>query len=141
MSRYSIGQVAEAAGLAPSALRYYERIGLLPRPTRYGGHRRYSSDVFARLAIIQLCKQLGFDLTEVKTVVDGMTKGDRSTRRFRRLATEKLPGVEEAIAKAELVRDLLQKAAACQCLTLDECAARAAEAGLLACPPPSTRSP
>lgn len=63
MSEYSIGQVANAAGIAASAIRYYEKVGLIPGPGRKSGHRRYSRDVFARLALIHLCKQLGFERT------------------------------------------------------------------------------
>lgn len=137
MSEFSIGQVASVVGIAPSAIRYYEKMGLIPGPSRRSGHRRYSQDIFSRLALIHLCKQLGFELTEVKTVLDGLTKGDRSTKQFKKLAEQKLPKVEEAIAQAQLMRDLLLKATSCSCPTLDECADRAKKAGLLACPPDS----
>lgn len=66
MSEYSIGQVSAAAKIAPSAIRYYEKLGLLPSPKRRSGQRRYSREVFTRLALIQLCKQLDFELAEVK---------------------------------------------------------------------------
>lgn len=135
MSTYSIGQVAAAAGVATSAIRYYEKLGLISKPARRSGQRRYSAEVFSRLSLIHLCKQLGFDLTEVKTVLDGLTKGDRSTQRFKKLAERKLPQVEESIAQAQLVRALLKQATACVCPTLDECAKRAERAGYLACPP------
>jgi len=82
-----------------------------------------------------MCKQLGFELTEVKVVLDGLTKGDRSTKRFKQLAAEKLPKVEEAVAQAQLMRDLLIQATTCACPSLDDCASRAERAGLLACPP------
>lgn len=137
MSEYSIGQVANAAGIAASAIRYYEKVGLIPVPGRKSGHRRYSRDVFARLALIHLCKQLGFGLTEVKTLLDGVIKGDRSTKPFRQLAAQKLPKVEESIAQAQLMRDLLVQATTCGCPSLDECAARAQKIGMLACPPVS----
>jgi MerR family transcriptional regulator, redox-sensitive transcriptional activator SoxR len=135
MSEYSIGQVANAAGIAASAIRYYEKIGLIPGPGRKSGHRRYSREVFSRLTLIQLCKQLGFDLAEVKTLLDGVARGDRSTKPFRQLAAKKLPKVEESIAQAQLMRDLLVQATTCACPSLDECAARAQEIGMLACPP------
>jgi MerR family redox-sensitive transcriptional activator SoxR len=133
MSDYSIGQVASAAGLATSAIRYYEKIGLLPPARRSSGRRRYSEGVLSRLAVIQLCKQLGFELSEVKTVLDGLTKGDRSTQRLKRLALNKLAEVEEAIAKARVLRDLLVQAGNCRCPSLQECAARAKQAGVLRC--------
>lgn len=132
MSDYSIGQVATAAGIAPSAIRYYEKLGLIPGPRRRSGHRRYSQDVFSRLAVIQLCKQLGFDLSEVKTVVDGLTKGDRSTKKLRQIATEKLPKIDEAIAQAKAMRHLLSLATNCRCPSLEECGRRAKAVGLVA---------
>jgi MerR family redox-sensitive transcriptional activator SoxR len=136
MSEYSIGQVAQTVGIATSAIRYYEKVGLIPGPRRKSGHRRYSRDVFSRLALIHLGKRLGFELTEVKTLLDGLTKGDRSTKRLKQLAAQKLPKVEASIAQAQLMRDLLVQATACRCPSLDDCAARAEEAGLLSCPPP-----
>lgn len=135
MPEYSIGQVASIVGLASSAIRYYEKMGLIPRPTRTGGQRRYSQDVFSRLSMIHLCKQMGFELGEVKTLLDGVTKGDRSTKRFRQLAAQKLPRVEASIAQAQLMRELLVQATTCGCPSLEECASRAQKAGLLACPP------
>ncbi len=138
MSEYSIGQVAEAAGIAASAIRYYEKEGLIPKPRRKSGQRRYERDVLSRLALIQLCKRLGFELTEVKTLLDGLTKGDRSTKRFKQLAIQKLPQVEEAITRARLMRDLLLQATTCSCPSLDDCAARAKKAGILACAPLAT---
>ena len=132
MSEFSIGQVASLVGIAPSAIRYYEKLGLIPGPGRKSGHRRYSRDVFSRLALIRLCKQLGFELAEVKTVLDGLTRGDRSTQRFKKLAAQKLPQVEEAITQAQHRRDLLVQVTSCSCPSLDACANRAEQAGLLA---------
>ena len=56
MGRMTIGEVARRAGLRPSAVRYYERIGLLPSPPRIGGQRRYESGVLQRLAVIRGAK-------------------------------------------------------------------------------------
>ncbi len=137
MSEYSIGQVAVEVGVAPSAIRYYEKVGLIPRPKRRSGRRRYSQDVFTRLALIHLCKRLGFELTEIKMVLDGITKGERSTARFKQLAAAKLPQVEASISQALLMRDLLRQAKDCGCPSLDDCAARVERMGLLPCRPQS----
>ncbi|HYM70543.1 MAG TPA: MerR family DNA-binding transcriptional regulator, partial [bacterium] len=45
----TIGEVAKRVGLRPSAVRYYERIGILPEPARQSGRRRYDDGVFRRL--------------------------------------------------------------------------------------------
>lgn len=122
MIEYSIGQVAVEAGLAPSAIRYYERRGLIPEPMRRGGRRRYSQKIFARLALIQMCKRLGFELAEVELLVNGLRNGDRSTKQFRQLAESEVEKVNKSIEQAQVLRGLLAKAIACNCATLEECA-------------------
>ena len=66
MQRLTISQVAQQIRLRPSAIRYYERIGLLPPPQRVNGQRRYDRTVLYRLAIIQRARQLGFSLGEIR---------------------------------------------------------------------------
>lgn len=129
MTEYSIGQVAAAAGLAPSAIRYYERRGLIPKPMRRSGHRRYSQEIFARLALIQMCKRLGFELAEVELLVIGLKNRDRSTKQFRQLAANEAEKVEKSIEQAQRIQSLLAKAIACNCATLEECALRHERAG------------
>ncbi len=67
----TIGEVARRAGLRSSAIRYYEDIGVLPRPERTHGHRRYAPRVFQQLAFIQLAQQAGFSMAEIQTLVSG----------------------------------------------------------------------
>ena len=65
-----IGAVAAATGLTPDAVRYYERLGLLPRPARTGGRFRvYSSDAVVRLRFIRQAKQLGLELREIRELL------------------------------------------------------------------------
>ncbi len=133
MSNFSIGHIATTSGIPASTIRYYERIGLLPAPRRKGGRRIYSEEVFDRLRIVRLCKELGFELPEVKIVLDGLTRGDRSVQRLRKLSAEKLPKIEEAIARARVMQSLLRSASRCACPTLEVCARRAEDAGVLSC--------
>jgi MerR family copper efflux transcriptional regulator len=66
-----IGDLSQRAGVAPSAVRYYERIGLLPAPTREdGGQRRYDEAAIARLRKIEQLKALGLSLEEIAGVID-----------------------------------------------------------------------
>lgn len=63
---WTIGQLAEQAGQTPDTLRYYERIGVLPKPARStGSHRRYGADALDRLQFIQGCQRLGLKLSEI----------------------------------------------------------------------------
>lgn len=133
MASLSIGQISAQSGIPSSTIRYYEKIGLLPLPSRRSGRRVYSEDVFLRLRMIRLCKDLGFDLPDIKVVLDGLTKGDRSTNKLKKLAADKLPQVEETIARAQVVRTLLRSATRCMCPSLEVCAKRAEDAGVLTC--------
>lgn len=68
--RLLIGELAEQAGIAPSALRYYEAAGLLAAETRTeSGYRVYGLDAALRLGFIQRAKAMGFKLTEIKSLI------------------------------------------------------------------------
>jgi len=91
MGSLTIGEVASKAGLQPSALRYYEQVGLVPPPARVNGRRRYEADVLQRLAIIQLARQAGFTLAEIRTLFEGLEPGATPVSRWKELAEAKLP--------------------------------------------------
>jgi len=77
----TIGQVAKASGLSASAIRFYEKEGLLPPPVRASGQRRYDRRVLERLAVLEFAKECGFALKEVRTLLNRV---HRMTRRFPR---------------------------------------------------------
>lgn len=120
-SSLAIGDVAARAGLRTSALRYYERIGLLPEAERVGGKRRYAPDVLERLAVIATAQRAGLSLGEVRELLDGVDAGEPAGERLQALARRKLPEVEALIAQAEAVRGWLLTAEQCRCPTLDDC--------------------
>jgi DNA-binding transcriptional MerR regulator len=68
----TIGQVAKRSGLRASAIRYYERVGLLPKPARSGGQRRYDSRILDRLAVLERAKNCGFTLDALMERIRGM---------------------------------------------------------------------
>ena len=115
----SIGQVAERAGLNRSAIRFYERAGVLPEPTRVGGQRRYSDAVFARLGVIDVAKRAGFSLDEVRVLLRSTDAGAPAHEQLRELATRKLPEVDALIRRAQAVREWLSVATGCGCETFD----------------------
>lgn len=120
-SSLAIGDIAARAGLRPSAVRYYERIGLLPEVERVGGKRRYAPDVLERLAVIATAQRAGLSLGEVRELLDGVDAGEPAGERLQALARRKLPEVEALIAQAEAVRGWLLAAEQCRCPTLDDC--------------------
>jgi len=102
-----------------SCIRYYESIGLLPVPERVSGKRRYSADVLRRLTIITAAQRIGFTLEEIRQLLG---PGKRPPHeRLRTLAIDKLPQIEDLIAHALTVRQLLVTCAICDCDSLDEC--------------------
>ena len=122
MADFSIGEVASKAGLRTSAIRYYERVGLLPPADRRNGRRRYDDSVLRRLAVIHLSQQAGFTIAESKTLLDGFELGTPPSRRWRKMAGRKLDEVEERIERAREMKRLLEVLLQCECPTLDDCA-------------------
>lgn len=118
-----IGEIARRAGLNTSAIRYYERIGLLPRPARASGRRRYDASILEWLSLIALAREAGFTMTEVKKLVTGFTPGTRPAARWAELAARKLAALDEAIARTERMRDVLRIALDCGCFRLEDCRA------------------
>ena len=119
----AIGQVADRAGINSSAIRFYERVGVLPRPERVSGQRRYGDDTVRRLEVIDIAKRAGFSLEEIRLLLDD-SPGEVH---LRDLAHRKLPEVEALIARAEAMRDWLLKARHCHCSSLELCALFAAD--------------
>ena len=122
MAHLTIGEVSRQAGLRPSALRYYEDVGLLPPPTRVGGQRRYDATILERLAVIRLAQSAGFTVAETRTFLHGFAPDTPPPDRWRALAAAKLPEVEALIARARGMQEILEAGLRCECLTLVACA-------------------
>ena len=125
MFQLAISQVARQIRLRPSAIRYYEQIGLLPPAHRVSGQRRYDPSVLYRLAIIQRARQLGFALTEIRYLFFGFRDVTRASERWRALSQRKLAELEHLMDGIQAVRGLLkQLMTKCRCDTLDQCGER-----------------
>lgn len=118
----SIGQVAEQAGVSVSAIRFYERNGLLPEPERLGGKRRFAADTVQRLAVIDVAKRAGFSLDQVRVLLDSIDQGAPAHEQLQALAARKLSEVEALIERTEAMRDWLTAASGCGCDSLGDCA-------------------
>jgi MerR family redox-sensitive transcriptional activator SoxR len=117
----TIGEVAAAVGVNTSAVRYYERRGLMPPPERTSGQRRYRPEAITRLRTIRAAQQVGLSLTEITQLLAGAQDG-RSAEVLRQLAERKLPDVDALIARAQTIKAWLELAADCRCSSLDVCA-------------------
>jgi len=122
----SIGEVAAQAGVSVSALRYYERIGLLPAAEREQGRRRFPVSIVRRLGVIAAAKRAGLSLAEIRSLLGALDAGAPLREPLRALAERALPEAEAQIAAAEGRRQWLLAAGACRCASLDDCALFAA---------------
>ena len=122
MAQLTISQVARQIGLRPSAIRYYERIGLLPPTQRLSGQRRYDAAVLYQLATIQCARELGFTLSEIRHLFFGFRNITRASERWRTLSQGKLAELDRLMGRIKAVRGLLKKLIMkCRCDTLDQC--------------------
>jgi DNA-binding transcriptional MerR regulator len=117
----TIGEVARRAGRATSSIRYYEEIGLIPKPVRVSGQRRYRPEIVRTLAVIGTAQRAGLNLDEIRLLLEASVDNAAATERLRGVAERKLPELETLIERAELVRRWLEDAACCTCPTLDDC--------------------
>jgi MerR family redox-sensitive transcriptional activator SoxR len=122
--KMTIGDVAKQAGLRPSALRYYERLGLIRAPARRGGRRDYGPEALGEIAVVQAARACGFTLEETLQLVRGFPPRTPASARWNLLADRKQHELDLVIARAQAMKDLLHRISRCQCSTLTECGQR-----------------
>ena len=114
----SIGELSRRTGLATSALRYYERVGLLAPDGRANGRRYYTPASAERIALIRLCRDAGFTLPEIRTFIAIGTRRDPS---WRHVMEAKLVELDASIAHAKRAKDLIEHGLACRHRELSMC--------------------
>ena len=117
----SIGDVARSTHLRTSAIRYYESVGLLPTARRVSGRRRYDHHALQRLGVIQIARQAGLTIAEIRTLVNGFPVDTPPSERWQTVAGKKLSQIKQLIEQATVMKDLLEQSLQCQCRNLDEC--------------------
>jgi MerR family redox-sensitive transcriptional activator SoxR len=118
-----IGELARRTGFAPSALRYYETLGLLPTPKRHSGRRVYGEEALDRLSFIRFAQRCGFQLDEIGVLLRIDSRRGVSAR-LRELAERKTHEIDDLIATAQGMKLFLAAALDCRCITADECGRR-----------------
>jgi MerR family transcriptional regulator, redox-sensitive transcriptional activator SoxR len=122
MPQLTISEVAKQVGLRPSAIRYYEQIGILLPPQRISGQRRYDATVLNRLAVIQRARQLGFTLEEIRRLFFGFRNVTPASARWKELSQRKLAELEILSGQIKTMQRLLRRMMEkCHCDTLDQC--------------------
>lgn len=119
----SIGEVAERAGIATSALRFYEKEGLIHSDRTMGGQRRYHRDVLRLVAFIRAAQRVGLTLDEIRTALATLPHGKVPTAAdWARLSKGWRPLLDRRIEEMQRLRDRLDSCIGCGCLSLKTCA-------------------
>jgi MerR family redox-sensitive transcriptional activator SoxR len=122
MPQLTVSEVAQQGGIRPSAIRYYERIGVLLPAHRISGQRRYDNTVLHRLALIQWARQTGFTLDEIRQLFFGFRDKIPASKRWRNLSRQKLAELASQLERIKTMQHLLRRMTrCCRCETLDEC--------------------
>ncbi len=121
--RLSIGEVAARAGFAPSALRYYEREGLIGAERTAGRQRLFGRAVLRRLAFIRAAQNVGLSLDEIRAALATLPQGRTPTKAdWAALSGSWTTRLDEQIAGLQALRDGLTTCIGCGCLSLRRCA-------------------
>jgi MerR family redox-sensitive transcriptional activator SoxR len=145
----TVSEVSERSGFAPSALRFYEREGLVRATRTSGNQRRYQRNVLRRLAFVRAARNVGLSLEEVAAALAELPDGRTPTRAdWARLSRSWRSRLDDQIAALAKLRDGLDSCIGCGCLSLKKCAmsnpddvAASDGPGATYLPPPLRRAP
>ncbi|MDQ7911457.1 redox-sensitive transcriptional activator SoxR [Phytohabitans sp. ZYX-F-186] len=118
----TIGELSSRSGVAPSALRYYERLGLIRAARTGGNQRRYDRAELRRVAFIRISQQVGVSLEEIRTALASLPESRTPTKADWAALSARWRGrLDERIAFLERLRDDLSGCIGCGCLSLRRC--------------------
>lgn len=118
----SIGELAQRSGVAPSALHFYERSGLISSERTAGNQRRYRRDALRRVAFIRVSQRVGIPLKDIRSALDSLPEGRTPTKRdWSRLSRLWRTELDQRIAALEHLRRNLDGCIGCGCLSLKSC--------------------
>jgi MerR family transcriptional regulator, redox-sensitive transcriptional activator SoxR len=118
-----IGLLAKRSGVAASALRFYEALGLIKSTRSPAGRRLFSRDVLRRVAFIRVAQSIGLTLEEIRAALNGLPNQRTPTRAdWLRLSAAWRPVLDQRIDCMMRLRDKLSSCIGCGCLSLKSCA-------------------
>jgi len=118
----TIGDMARRTGLAVSAIRYYEDMGLVHPGRNAGGQRRYARSDIRRLSFVMIAQEFGFTLPQIRAELDRLPRGRAPTKSdWARISTAFRRELDAKIAGLETLRDKLDGCIGCGCLSLNAC--------------------
>ncbi len=122
MDLLTIGELAARSGVAPSALRYYERLGLIHATRTTGNQRRYRRTELRRVSFIRIAQQVGVSLEEIRTAMASLPEGRTPTKAdWARLSAHWRGRLNDRIDQLTRLRDDLTNCIGCGCLSLRSC--------------------
>ena len=123
MTQLTIGHLAERAGVATSAIRFYESRGLIRSVRTTGNQRRYERSTLRRVAFIRTAQRVGLSLDEIAAALATLPENRTPTKAdWSRLSRTWRPRLDEQIERLERLRDRLDGCIGCGCLSLRTCA-------------------
>lgn len=128
MKPVSIGQVARQTGVAASALRYYERAGILQKPARVNGRRVYDASTVKRIDVLRFAQEAGFTLQEIKVLFHGFDSRTPLSARWQKLARQKINELDALRRKVERMKAALELGLRCGCVRIEDCSLSPADA-------------
>ena len=118
----TIGELAARSGVSDSALRFYERKGLIAARRTDGNQRRYPGVTLRRVAVIQAGKTAGIPLQEIRAALDSLPEGKAPTKRdWERLSSRWRAEIADRIRTLEALQTRLTTCIGCGCLSLKTC--------------------
>jgi MerR family transcriptional regulator, redox-sensitive transcriptional activator SoxR len=118
----TIGDLAARSGVPQSALRYYERMGLIRAGRTGGNQRRYERAELRRVAFIRIAQQVGLSLDEIREALSSLPDSRTPTKAdWTRLSQRWQRRLDEQIALLERLRARLASCIGCGCLSLKQC--------------------
>ena len=119
----TVSEVASRSGFAPSALRFYDRVGLISATRTSGGQRRFERNMLRRLAFIRAARNVGLSLDEIAAALETLPDGRSPTASdWTRLSKQWRNRLDDQIAGLMALRDRLDSCIGCGCLSLKRCA-------------------
>ncbi len=120
--RVTIGELARRAGVAPSALRYYEQLGLISSERTAGGQRRYARVMLRRVAFVRAAQTVGLTLDEVRVALARLPD-ERTPNKtdWNKVSATWIRRIDERIAELQRLRGTLNSCVGCGCLSLRTC--------------------
>lgn len=121
MKPLSIGELSRRTSAPASAIRYYERIGILPTPARISGRRFYDRGAIARVNVLRFAQQAGFSLEDIRSLFGSMGSNANMGARWRALAVRKMQELDLMSRRIADMRRAIELGMRCGCVRVEDC--------------------